>query len=294
MPGPLLHATEHDFDLRISKSLRHREIQRLEGQIPIGLDVQSPRNRLKVCQPETTQRSVEEALVPRACRHPVPERLTLLWAHFNSEARDRTAAFIEDLAVQGFLLLQDYAQLTRSFPQVIEPGPPKDDSTFACAPFGARPQRRHVVSAPFDQETSGPVRNGRLKSRVPAHRNERHVHRRLGGASDFDPGIHRTVAVRPYEVRVPYGVVGTDGVIVTGIEEKPVTRHFISAGIYLLDSKLCRDMPTGQSYEMPDLINRLVAEGRRVVSFPIREYWLDIGQTADYQRALTNVGKEEV
>ena len=37
--------------------------------------------------------------------------------------------------------------------------------------------------------------------------------------------------------------------------------------------------------DMTDLIQRLLDNGRKVVSFPIIEYWLDIGQPADYERA---------
>jgi NDP-sugar pyrophosphorylase family protein len=45
---------------------------------------------------------------------------------------------------------------------------------------------------------------------------------------------------------------------------------------------------------MPDLIARLVAEGRKVVSFPINEYWLDVGCPDDYQRAQTDVADGRV
>ncbi len=95
-----------------------------------------------------------------------------------------------------------------------------------------------------------------------------------------------TVAVRQHETRLPHGVVETEGTTITGISEKPVIRHFMNAGIYILNPKMCRFIPGGRSYDMTDLIGRLIAEGCRVVSFPIREYWLDIGQTEDYQKAL--------
>jgi dTDP-glucose pyrophosphorylase len=103
-----------------------------------------------------------------------------------------------------------------------------------------------------------------------------------------------TVAVRQHEFRVPYGVVETDGVTITGISEKPVMRHFINAGVYLLNPEVCQFIPNGQPYDMPDLISRLVTEGRRVVSFPVREYWLDIGQVKDYQKALADIEDGEV
>lgn len=100
-----------------------------------------------------------------------------------------------------------------------------------------------------------------------------------------------TVVVRQYEFRIPYGVIETEGATVIGISEKPTVRYFINAGIYLLNPEVRRLIPSGRSYDMPDLISRLVAEGRRVVSFPVREYWLDIRQIEDYQKALADVEK---
>jgi dTDP-glucose pyrophosphorylase len=103
-----------------------------------------------------------------------------------------------------------------------------------------------------------------------------------------------TVAVRRYEFSVPYGVVETEGTAVVGISEKPTIRHFVNAGIYLLNPEVCRYIPGGQHYDMPDLISRLVTEGHRVVSFPVREYWLDIGRIEDYQKALADIENGEI
>ena len=94
-----------------------------------------------------------------------------------------------------------------------------------------------------------------------------------------------TVAVREHEVGVPYGVVETDNVRVTSISEKPVVTRFINAGIYLLNPVVCRRIPSGQAYDMPDLIKRVIADGRRVVAFPVREYWMDIGTLRSYGQA---------
>ena len=40
---------------------------------------------------------------------------------------------------------------------------------------------------------------------------------------------------------------------------------------------------------MTDLIQRLLEEKRPVASFPIVEYWLDIGLHADYKQAQEDV-----
>ena len=100
-----------------------------------------------------------------------------------------------------------------------------------------------------------------------------------------DNNADMSVAVKEQEVSLPYGVVETDGLRITGISEKPILRHFINAGIYLLNPELCGHIPAGQRYDMTDLIASLLKDGRRVVSFPVHEYWLDIGQHEDYVQA---------
>jgi NDP-sugar pyrophosphorylase family protein len=94
-----------------------------------------------------------------------------------------------------------------------------------------------------------------------------------------------TVAVQRYEVQVPYGVIECEGAFVRRLAEKPVLGFVVNAGIYLLEPSVHRLIPTGERYDMTELIQRLLDEGRPVAPFPIREYWLDIGQHADYERA---------
>jgi NDP-sugar pyrophosphorylase family protein len=64
---------------------------------------------------------------------------------------------------------------------------------------------------------------------------------------------------------------------------------FVNAGIYLLEPSIHKLIPQGQRFDMTDLIKDLLAEGRPVASFPIVEYWLDIGRHEDYARAQEDV-----
>jgi len=98
-----------------------------------------------------------------------------------------------------------------------------------------------------------------------------------------------TMAVREYDVQVPYGIVEGDGVYVRRLTEKPVQRFYINAGIYLLDPSVCRYIPAAERFDMTDLIQRLLAEGRPVASFPVLAYWLDIGRPEEYKKALDDV-----
>ena len=79
-----------------------------------------------------------------------------------------------------------------------------------------------------------------------------------------------TVCVRKYDVHVPYGVVECDGAWLQAIREKPSVNFFVNAGIYLLEPVVQRYIPEGERFDMPDLINRLVADSRCVASFPDR------------------------
>jgi dTDP-glucose pyrophosphorylase/CBS domain-containing protein len=124
------------------------------------------------------------------------------------------------------------------------------------------------------------VINGDILTRVD-FRAMHHFHR--------EHNADLTVAVRQYELSVPYGVVDTDGVAVRGISEKPVVKQFINAGIYLLSPSVKRMIPNGQHYDIPDLIQLLLKEGRPVVCFPIREYWLDIGKADHYDQAQSDI-----
>jgi dTDP-glucose pyrophosphorylase len=104
---------------------------------------------------------------------------------------------------------------------------------------------------------------------------------------DFHRESHAdmTVAVRQYEFSVPYGVVDTDGSEILGIREKPTQKMFVNAGIYILEPHVPRYVPSGRRFDMTDLIEALLTDKKCVVPFPISEYWLDIGQMDDYERA---------
>jgi dTDP-glucose pyrophosphorylase len=94
-----------------------------------------------------------------------------------------------------------------------------------------------------------------------------------------------TMCVREYDFQVPYGVVKISDQHITGIDEKPVQRFFVNAGIYVLEPDSLTLIPPNTYFDMPTLFERMIAEQRNTAVFPIREYWLDIGRLADYDRA---------
>jgi len=94
-----------------------------------------------------------------------------------------------------------------------------------------------------------------------------------------------TMCVREYDFQVPYGVVNIENGNIQSIVEKPVHKFFVSAGIYMLDSSCIDMIPNDEFYDMPTLFEELIKKDEKRVSFPIREYWLDIGRMDEYEKA---------
>jgi len=104
-----------------------------------------------------------------------------------------------------------------------------------------------------------------------------------------------TMCVRQYDLQVPFGVVGIDGNRILMIDEKPVHRFLVNAGIYVLDPDVIDLIPEERAFDMTDLFSSVVEDRHMTAAFPIHEYWLDVGRVDDLERAnldFTNgVGK---
>ena len=99
------------------------------------------------------------------------------------------------------------------------------------------------------------------------------------------------MCVRNYEFQVPYGVVKTTGARITEIIEKPSHHFYVNAGIYVLQPELLSMVPQNTFYDMPQLFMDLIAARKKVCSFPIKEYWLDIGHPTEFDQAQEEYGE---
>lgn len=94
-----------------------------------------------------------------------------------------------------------------------------------------------------------------------------------------------TIGSRIYEMQVPYGVINTDEACITSLEEKPVIRFNVNGGIYFLSPDVISFIPKDQFFDITELINLLINDEKKIGSFPIHEYWMDIGKIEDYHKA---------
>jgi dTDP-glucose pyrophosphorylase len=98
-----------------------------------------------------------------------------------------------------------------------------------------------------------------------------------------------TMCVREYEIEVPYGVVSIKGDNICSIKEKPIHSFFVNAGIYLLEPECIDLIPESEFYDMTSLFEQLIVENNKTVSFPLQEYWLDIGNHSDFSKAQNDI-----
>lgn len=90
-----------------------------------------------------------------------------------------------------------------------------------------------------------------------------------------------TMAVRQHEWQNPFGVVKTEGVQITGFEEKPIYRSHVNAGIYVLDPKVLDFLAPNEVCDMPAFFDRLKANQKSTIAYPMHEGWRDVGRPED-------------
>lgn len=95
-----------------------------------------------------------------------------------------------------------------------------------------------------------------------------------------------SVAAVPYSVQVPYGIFKIeDRRNITGLVEKPTYDYYANGGIYLIKKSALDLIPEDTFFNATDLIEALIAAGRKVIRFPLNGTWIDIGNPQEYKRA---------
>jgi dTDP-glucose pyrophosphorylase len=101
-------------------------------------------------------------------------------------------------------------------------------------------------------------------------------------------GADFSVATIPYSVNIPYAVLDTANGHVVSFKEKPTYTYYSNAGIYLMKKEVLEHIPDG-FYNATDLMEKLIQDGRKVISYPIIGYWLDVGNPQDYAKANQDI-----
>lgn len=94
-----------------------------------------------------------------------------------------------------------------------------------------------------------------------------------------------SVAAILYNVAIPYGIFDLDGRNIKGLIEKPKYNYYANAGIYLIKRRALDEIPADTMFHATDLVEKLIAEGKKVIRYPLNGTWIDIGNPQEYQKA---------
>tara|TARA_Y100000588_G_C13988146_1_gene810261 strand:+ start:25 stop:570 length:546 start_codon:yes stop_codon:yes gene_type:complete len=95
----------------------------------------------------------------------------------------------------------------------------------------------------------------------------------------------------PYLVDIPYAVttIETANNDIISLEEKPKYTHYCNGGIYLVKKSILKQIPKNKSYNATDLILKIINKKFKVISYPISDYWMDIGSKKEYEQAQKDI-----
>lgn len=97
------------------------------------------------------------------------------------------------------------------------------------------------------------------------------------------------VVTIPYKVDIPYAVLETSNGHVMSFKEKPSYTYYSNGGIYLMKREILKRIPVNRFFNTTDLMEDLISDGKKVLSYPLSGYWLDIGKHEDFEKAQMDI-----
>jgi len=95
-----------------------------------------------------------------------------------------------------------------------------------------------------------------------------------------------TIAMNQTKVQLELGVMEFNRRHrLTRYVEKPTLSYSVSMGIYVFGKKALKWIQPWRYFDFPELIQKLIKEGEKVICYPSDDFWLDIGRHEDYEEA---------
>jgi dTDP-glucose pyrophosphorylase len=102
-------------------------------------------------------------------------------------------------------------------------------------------------------------------------------------------GADLAVLTIPYQVAIPYAVLETEKGEVKSFKEKPTYTYYSNGGIYLMKKEMTHLIPQNKFYNATDLMEDLLQQNKKIISFPFSGYWLDVGKHEDFEKAQSDI-----
>jgi dTDP-glucose pyrophosphorylase/predicted transcriptional regulator len=98
-------------------------------------------------------------------------------------------------------------------------------------------------------------------------------------------GRAMTVAARPYQVEIPFGVLDVDETRVVGLREKPSQQMLVNAGIYVISPEVVARVPPATALPMTTLVEQCLEGGLPVGAHLVADEWIDVGRHDELKKA---------
>jgi dTDP-glucose pyrophosphorylase len=93
----------------------------------------------------------------------------------------------------------------------------------------------------------------------------------------------------PYQVSIPYAVLETKDGRIKSLKEKPTYTYFANGGVYLMKKEMLQHIPKDSFFNSTDLMDSLINQDFKVISYPFSGYWLDVGKHEDFEKAQIDI-----
>jgi dTDP-glucose pyrophosphorylase len=100
-----------------------------------------------------------------------------------------------------------------------------------------------------------------------------------------------SVITIPYSVSIPYAVLELQEGQVKSLKEKPTYTYYSNGGIYLMKKEVVDLIPEDTFFNATDFLELLISLNKKVISYNLTGYWLDIGQHEDFKKAQEDIKK---
>lgn len=97
------------------------------------------------------------------------------------------------------------------------------------------------------------------------------------------------VASKSYQVQLPYAVLESENMEIRALKEKPNYNFDTNAGIYLFRKEILNILPRNRHVDATTFLELALKNDLKVMHYPIRGYWLDIGANEEFEQAQKDI-----
>lgn len=97
--------------------------------------------------------------------------------------------------------------------------------------------------------------------------------------------VDATIAIKPYQVEIPFGVIQKKGDRLIELQEKPTATYLINTGIYVLNPNTLPLIPRDKEFPITSLFDLMMDRNMAIGVHYIEGDWIDVGRHDDLQKA---------